>query len=337
MRPEANVCPYDPVGDESVELSEAEQRAAVEDERCTYDYDYWSSWNNGALVTEDPFVVSSYTGLRGDDLDEAMAFLADGGVLTGDPYAVTDEGTVTLSLTIEDTDEEDGEMTTPGGAEELTFPALVPEAPRMTTPDLVMAPETMAETGFAADSTGRRYLVSAATPITSQDIQAIDEALLEAGLSESSDGVYAYVWQSFGDNSFGNYVALIAAGITGIVALGATAVATGLVVTEGRKDLTTLGAVGATPGLRRRLSMWQAAVISLMGAVLGSAVGLASYAGIAAALNQNLKWEYPLMELYGFEVPWTNLLIVLVVVPAIAMVGAALFTRSKLPSERRAT
>lgn len=335
VRPEANVCPYDPTGDVETDLSEADQRAAVEDERCNYSNDYWNSWNNGALVTDDPFVVSSYTGLGGDDLDEAMAFLADGGVLTGDPLAVTDEGTVRISRLMEGIVDQDGTDST--SREEFTFPAMVPDAPRMTTPDLVMAPESMAAMGAVETPASRQYLVSAQTPITAQDIQALDEALLEAGLSGTEDGLYAYTWQSFGDNRFGNYVALIAAGITGIVALGATAVATGLVVTETRKDLTTLGAVGATPGLRRRLSMWQSAVISLLGASLGTAVGLASYAGIAAALNQNLKWQYPLVELYGFTVPWTNLLIVLVAVPAIAMAGAALFTRSRLPSERRAT
>ncbi|THV43249.1 ABC transporter permease [Glycomyces buryatensis] len=337
VRPEANVCPYDPVGEGSFDLSEADQRAAVEDERCAYNNGMWQSWNNGALVTDDPFVVSSYTGLQGGDLDEAMAFLGDGGVLTDDPMAVTDDGTVTVSRLMEATTEEGGEEETSSVTEEFSFPAMVPDAPRMTQADLVMGPEAMAAMGSAADPASQRYLVSAATPLTAEDIQAVDEALLEAGLSGADEGVHAYLWQSTGDNRFGAYIALIAAGLTGIVALGATAVATGLVVTETRKDLTTLGAVGATPGLRRRLSMWQAAVISLLGAVLGTAVGLASYAGIAAALNQNLKWEYPLVQLYSFEMPWTNLLITLIAVPAIAMAGAALFTRSKLPSERRAT
>lgn len=338
VRPEANVCPYDPVSlDEGYgDLSESEQRAAVEDERCTRDDNLWSSLNNGALVTDNRFVVGSFTGLEGDDLDEAMAFLADGGILVGDPLALTDEGAVTLSRMMQSYGEDPDDEST-RDTEEFSFPAMVPDAPRMATPDVVMTPEAAAVMGAVHDPVPQRYLVSAADPITRQDIQAIDEALLEAGLTSADEGVSAFVYQSGGDNLFGYYVALIAAGITGIVALGATAVATGLVVTETRKDLTTLGAVGATPGLRRRLSMWQAAVISLMGAVLGTAVGLASYAGIAAALNQNLRWQYPLAELYGFEMPWTNLGIVLVAVPAIAMAGAALFTRSKLPSERRAT
>ena len=338
VRPEANVCPYDPVSlyEEVGNLSESEQRAAVEDERCTREDNLWESLHNGALVSDDRFVVGSFTGLEGDDLDEAMAFLSDGGVLIGDRLALTDEGTVTLSRTMRPFGTDPAEEPA-SEAEEFSFPALVPDAPRMAAPDMVMAPQTSAAMGAVPDPVPQRYLVSAADPLTRQDIQAIDEALLDAGLNGADEGVYAFVYQSSGDNLFGHYVALIAAGITGIVALGATAVATGLVITEIRRDLTTLGAVGATPGLRRRLSMWQAAVISLMGSVLGTAVGLASYAGIMAALNQTLRWQYPLTDLYGFEMPWTNLGIALVAVPAIAMAGAAVFTRAKLPSERRAT
>ncbi|MCH7230483.1 FtsX-like permease family protein [Glycomyces sp. L485] len=336
VRPEANVCPYDAAAEGYTELTESDQRAAVEDERCTFTNDMGSSLNNGALVTDDPFIVAAFTGLGGDDLDEAMSFLSDGGVLIGDPLALTDEGTVTLSQMkesfTEDAEEENGR-----DAEEFSFRALVPDAPRMAPADVVMAPEATAVMGAVEDPAPQRYLVSAADPISRQDIQAINEALLEAGLSGLEEGVSGFVSQSSGDNRFGYYTALIAAGITGIVALGATAVATGLVIAETRRDLTTLGAVGATPGLRRRLSMWQSAVISMLGAVLGTAVGLASFAGIAAALNQNIKWMYPLVQLYSFEMPWLNLLIALVAVPAIAMGGAALFTRSNLPSERRLT
>jgi hypothetical protein len=35
-------------------------------------------------------------------------------------------------------------------------------------------------------------------------------------------------------------------------------------------------------------------------------------------------------------IPWTNFLVSLIVVPLVAMLGAGLLTRSRLPSERRA-
>nr|WP_230415838.1 hypothetical protein [Micromonospora tarapacensis] len=73
-------------------------------------------------------------------------------------------------------------------------------------------------------------------------------------------------------------------------------------------------------------------------AVLGSALGIV--AGLAAAVlvliftNQRYADRWPIEPPYPLVMPWLTLG-VLVAVPLVAMAGAAVFTRSRLPVERR--
>ncbi|MFF3852604.1 FtsX-like permease family protein [Micromonospora sp. NPDC002575] len=121
---------------------------------------------------------------------------------------------------------------------------------------------------------------------------------------------------------------------SGLITVGAAAVATGLAAAEGRADLSTLGAVGASPRMRRVLSLCQAGVIAVLGSVLGIVVGLGTAVIILVAMNRRFATAWPVPEPYPIVVPWLTLG-VLVVVPLVAMVGAALFTRSGLAVERR--
>ncbi|WP_289471502.1 ABC transporter permease [Curtobacterium subtropicum] len=58
------------------------------------------------------------------------------------------------------------------------------------------------------------------------------------------------------------------------VTIGATAVAVGLARSDGRRDDEVLDAIGAEPVLRRRVSAWQAAILTTVGAVVGTLLGL---------------------------------------------------------------
>jgi len=58
------------------------------------------------------------------------------------------------------------------------------------------------------------------------------------------------------------------------VTIGATAVAVGLARSDGRRDDEVLDAIGAAPVLRRRVSAWQAAILTSIGAVVGTLLGL---------------------------------------------------------------
>lgn len=57
---------------------------------------------------------------------------------------------------------------------------------------------------------------------------------------------------------------------------------------DGRADLSTLAAVGASPRVRRALSMSQSAVIAGIGSLLGAAAGLGGAIAVLAALNRGL-------------------------------------------------
>ncbi|WP_328824151.1 FtsX-like permease family protein [Verrucosispora sioxanthis] len=103
---------------------------------------------------------------------------------------------------------------------------------------------------------------------------------------------------------------------------------------EGRADLSTLAAVGAGPGVRRLLSLCQAGVIAVLGSALGIVAGLASALIVLAFTNQRYADRWPIEPPYPLVMPWLTLG-VLVVVPLVAMLGAALLTRSRLPVERR--
>lgn len=62
-------------------------------------------------------------------------------------------------------------------------------------------------------------------------------------------------------------------GAAGLIALGAAAIATMLANVDGRADLVTLGAIGASPRTRRVVSMGRAGVIAGIGCVIGTAAG----------------------------------------------------------------
>jgi putative ABC transport system permease protein len=69
-------------------------------------------------------------------------------------------------------------------------------------------------------------------------------------------------------------IALVVVLLAGIVTLGATTVAIGLARADGRRDDEVLDAIGASPGVRRRVSTWQAAVLTLVGSLVGVALGV---------------------------------------------------------------
>jgi putative ABC transport system permease protein len=126
---------------------------------------------------------------------------------------------------------------------------------------------------------------------------------------------------------------LLAAAST-LITLGAAGTATGLAAADGRADLATLAAAGATPGMRRLLSLSQAGVIAGIGSVLGVVAGTGAGFAVLATTNLSRAGEWPAPTPYPLAVPWLNLSLTFAV-PLVAMVGAGLLTRSRLPIERR--
>lgn len=134
-------------------------------------------------------------------------------------------------------------------------------------------------------------------------------------------------------NSFGMLALLLG---SAVIVLGASGIATGLAAADGKADLATLAAVGASPRTRRTLAAFQSAVTAGLGTTLGIAAGLVPAVGMVRALNAAARQaRFPRFDPYPLVLPWTNLLVTALVVPLIAAGAAALLTRSRLPMVRR--
>lgn len=109
-----------------------------------------------------------------------------------------------------------------------------------------------------------------------------------------------------------------------VVTLLGVAISVSLSAAEGRADLATLAAVGASPRRRRNLAAAQAWFLGQLGCVLGVGVGaLYGYTAHAAFGSPH------------FTVPWAELGGTLIAVPLFAAALAWLLTRSRLPMVSR--
>jgi putative ABC transport system permease protein len=111
---------------------------------------------------------------------------------------------------------------------------------------------------------------------------------------------------------------------SGIVTLGAAGIATGLAQADARADHATLAAVGAAPGVRRRLAAWHASSIAMMGALLGT---LAGFVPAVAFVRSQIGMHV--------VVDWGSLAVLIVGAPLVAALLAALLTRRTGRLERR--
>jgi putative ABC transport system permease protein len=292
--------------------TEAEQQAALQDHRCDgvgrshrYFGDYSSP--NGFLVVAAPDAAAALFNLPQQDIAPTQAALREGKVVVNDPDKVSN-----------------GQAFIATGIQATTIPAPAHAVPPSSAPLAVMTEQTARTLGFEVAA----FTMWATT--TRLPTQAEEDALTAALSGGEYEVNVARPAESEVQRSL-NILGLVA----GIITLAAAALATGLAAADGRRDLTTLAAVGATPTLRKLLSLSQAGVIAGLGGLLGTAAGVGSALALLAALNVGYADHWPQPPLNPMTVPWPNVLISLLVVPATAMLGAALFTRSRLPIERR--
>ncbi|QKW21458.1 ABC transporter permease [Kitasatospora sp. NA04385] len=160
----------------------------------------------------------------------------------------------------------------------------------------------------------------------------------EAHLAKLDDTVYLDVEQGFKAERSVKMLGLTA--FAALVALGAAGIATGLAAADSQQDLATLAAVGASGGIRRRLSGFQCGVIAAMGSVLGLLCGAVPAVALRLLEARNAEiWingapighEAPVIA-----VPWADLAALLVGLPVVAVLLAALLTRSRVGLTRRA-
>jgi putative ABC transport system permease protein len=332
-RPAENVCSFWEAETETEEQFQAAVAAAREDPDCNETGDGYGYGFYDVPTSTDPDVVAAYSELEGEELNAAVALLEGGGVLISDPLALTDEGTVVFEQEIESWDAETGEEHEPV-VTEIELPAMVVDEGLLGYAKVLLSPGAAERLGMVESIWNQRYLVETSTVVDG----AVREAISGDLNAEMADGDMSATFQVTDYNdptSF--YMMLAVAGLCALITLGSTAVSTGLIIAEQRKDMTTLGAVGAAPGLRKRFAMWQTVMIALFGSALGTVAGVIGYALIREALNRSMMNQYPFQVLYTWELPWASFAIMLVAVPVLAAIGALLFTKARLPSERRLT
>ncbi|QSB06239.1 FtsX-like permease family protein [Natronoglycomyces albus] len=330
-RPEANVCPYDGQRD----LSQEDQLAALDHPLCvatlyTYFLDYTS-----LRYVEDKEGLSALSGLAGDELDSTWSAMEAGAVAVPDELDIDADGNVTFSV---DRYQEHGDKA--DSIDEISVRAIALgdaiEYHQVLVPSAMI--EELTSDGFQL-RLHQQFAVFTDTEIDDSVRQALNSYVMNLGYSsfdDVADRATISVHPAYDAPLDEELIIMWAiAIITLIVALGATLVATGLVAAESRRDLRTLGAVGATPGLRRKLSLWQAGVISILGSILGVVAGVGIFAVIIAALNRNIRTAYPIETTHDFAMPWLFLVLALIVLPIMAMLITGTFTRSRLPSEER--
>jgi len=312
VRPPADrECPYVPDVLHR-EPTEAEQKAALADQRCADAgrlHRYFGTFNspNGFLVVAPPDAARALLSLRPEDAAAAETALREGKVVVNDPDRLAG-----------------GQVLVATGLQATTIPAPGHATPARQSAPLAMMTEQTARTLGYDVATFTMYATTTRMP-TEAEQDALTAAL---------GGEYEVHVDRPTDSDIQQVLGLLGL-VAGIITLAAAALATGLAAADGRRDLTTLAAVGAAPGLRKLLSLSQAGVIAGIGGLLGTAAGVGSALALLAALNVGYQNVWPHPELNPLTVPWPNVAVSLLVVPGVAMLGAALFTRSRLPIERR--
>ncbi|MFG1993994.1 FtsX-like permease family protein [Actinoplanes sp. NPDC048988] len=305
-----------------------QQRRALADPRCDADS---GRVRVGDGVTEqvgDADFLDRVLRVSGSDRRAAKAVLDAGGVVVRDRRYVTG-GRITIAVrdsrrpgSGQDVPDEKLPriqapayvVTSGGGPEDLAVysPGLIRRLGFATVPAGLIALPAGGGAGVL-DQAGEDRLRAALLPVS---LPAAANLVIERGARTTTDPRL-----------------LIAAVVASFITIGATFIATGLAAADGRGDLATLAAVGAAPGLRRWLSLTQAGVIAGVGAVLGTVAGGAACLAVLAAYNRSTAGAYPVVVPYPLEIAWPNVAAALGV-PLIAMAGAGLLTRSRLPVER---
>lgn len=297
LRPPANQCPPEATG--------------RSDPRCRYELTGFGFGFRSVVIEPDQL------GVLMDRLDPAdVAALEAGKLLITSPLDFSGPGQVTVTHPVYGVDPH----AAPDPAPPLTAPAAMLRSDTWISLTALMSPATAAKLGYRA--TPAAVIAGLASPVTDQQEQSLTAALADNDLSATIE--HGYV-----DRYRAGILATLLAAV--IVAMGATALATALAVVDSHPDLATLWAIGASPALRRRLSVARAGVVALLGVLLGTALGFLPPIIVIDNARRHSVEPHPL------SVPWwPNVIGTAVLIPLAAMLIAGLMTRARPPKPLRA-
>jgi putative ABC transport system permease protein len=264
----------------------------------------------GTLVG-DGATVTAATGASGPTYAEV---LARGGAVV--PWSsVRDDGTAVVSVT---------DANTQAVLRRIVVPAVA--LPRSGVNGYILSPQAAARLKQPVDVVAVVALGKRPPSAHAEDLAR--NAVQNTGVSASLTVERGY------QSRYGVGLLALLLG-SSIIVIGASGTATGLAAADGRADLGTLAAVGASPSTRRTLAAFQSAVTAGLGTVLGVLAGLVPGVGVVRAINAAAHTSPLDGPWYPLVLPWTNVLVTLLVVPLIAALAAAALTRSRLPMVRR--
>lgn len=269
--------------------------------------------------------VDEFETLLGEPLTAASrAMLAEGGAVALTPLLVED-GEVTIShLPAEGfvtADNELADVTTVIPARTDQLPAVVQPMTLTLGTRILISPSTAADLGITVQT----QLVVAQLSQTPSLADRDAFTALAQTVAGDPNRFFPYIETGPPDTSTLANWAFVA--VSAVIALAASSVAIGLARIDGRRDEAILGAMGATRGLRRAVSLWQAVLLAGVGSIIGAALGVLT-AGALALPGGPLPFAPPLLQLA----------IVAIGVPVLIGVGAWLFAgrSTALPTDRSA-
>ncbi|MGA5700907.1 FtsX-like permease family protein [Peterkaempfera bronchialis] len=293
-------------------------RLRRDDPRCRGGHRSWSS-SFSQVPAGDSEVLRVLFGVHDRAAEQS---LAEGRAVVFDPRYVKD-GKLTLRLTEPwpDRQDADGEEVQPA-SHEVTIPAVV-RTPSVFTAQAMLPVEAARKAGLQVSADGSIWQPQ--TVPTGADEQRAAGAVGRI----TADGDLRVERGYQPRSSLANLALTVFAAL---VALGAAGIATGLAAADSQQDLATLSAVGAAPRIRRTLSGFQCGVIAAMGAVLGAVCGVVP----AVALRKVEQAAVGSDRAGAIVFPWTDLALTVVALPVVAVVLAALLSRSRISLVRRA-
>ena len=183
---------------------------------------------------------------------------------------------------------------------------LAPLPKYSSAPNTLLTAKAMSAFGYTAEPVG--WLVQTRRPLTTAQVNDARQRAAAAGITiETRTG------PDQGLQHLRDYATLAGA----LVALGVLAMTVGLIRGETAGDLRTLTAAGASGGTRRTLNATSAGALALLGGILG----------IAAAYLALIAWHWHDIS-YLNKPPYANLAVLLLGLPAAAVVGAWLLGRT---------
>ena len=237
----------------------------------------------------------------------------DGAVMVSDPDDLWPDGTVHLRLLSYTENEAEAD------AKNVVAPAVL--GPRSGQFSRVLPPAVVRQLGLTSVDAG-------IVATTGRTPNRAEQGAADAALSGIGN---LFVERGYQGQTSLTLLILVAAAV--VVGLGSTALAMALAAAEFRPDLATLGAIGASPRMRRRVAAAQAGVVVIIGVGLGTLAGLLMGQVLVLA-KRHSTGDVPLEHLV---VPWPTIAAIVIGVPALAMGGAYVLTRSRLPMARRVT